>query len=763
MRPRRLSQSGKLYVSTVILGGSFAVVVSLYDICTSQIRYQWFVLAALTVISGSATVKLPSIPASLSVSETFVFTSVLLFGPSAGTITVALDGFIISLWLNRQRKESHRVLFNIAAPALSVWISAHVFFILAGAGPLYDRQVNLPDLLAPLFVFTLLYFLLNSWLVAVAVAFETTQPTSIVWRTNFVWLSLNFICGASVAALLTVYPRRSDLAYLGAIVPLLLVLYLTYRTSMARVEDAHRHLDEISEMYLSTIETLAMAVDAKDQVTHGHIRRVQAYAVGLARSLRISDPGLVRAIEAASLLHDMGKLAVPEHILNKPGKLTRAEFARMKQHANIGADILSSIQFPYPVIPIVRHHHENWDGTGYPDGLAESKIPIGARILAIVDCFDALTSDRPYRPRLTDADAMQILVSRRGTMYDPLIVDLFIRVYSDIAPSEDETRRQVDNALVALTTSIAQNIDSRPDSLSSTALSSHAACEITHITKLVGRLCQIRHFTTEVALSICLERLANYLNSDLLVYYRYDKTTDALKAMFCRGVVQLPQLANWEAALGQGLAGWIGSTRQPMAQSSAVLDFHDLPLPPLRQLRSAVGVPAALDGELHGVLCCYSKDEEIADNCRPYFMELVAGQLMSLARVCESIDDCDTTDAATGSARLDRLAVIVIREPAAQTEPFPLKTIETLRADQVIVPIGASEYLFMVFDSDIEASQQIFSRLCLDLGKWDTGVTLGLAVAPWDGTNVCDLARQARLRMRNDITYPRQVVSRAAS
>src|SRR5438094_7979336 len=152
-----------------------------------------------------------------------------------------------------------------------------------------------------------------------------------------------------------------------------------------------------------------MAIDAKDQITHGHIRRVQIFAVGLAKEMGVTESAQIKAIEAAALLHDMGKLAVPEYILNKPGPLTTAEFEKMKLHASVGADILSAIEFPYPVVPIVRHHHENWDGSGYPIGLRATDIPIGARILSVVDCFDALTSDRPYRPRLADEDALTIL------------------------------------------------------------------------------------------------------------------------------------------------------------------------------------------------------------------------------------------------------------------------------------------------------------------------------------------------------------------
>ena len=181
-----------------------------------------------------------------------------------------------------------------------------------------------------------------------------------------------------------------------------------------------------------------MAIDAKDDVTHSHVRRVQAYAIGMARALGITDTLELKAIEAAALLHDTGKLAIPEHILNKPGKLTEAEFEKMKRHVDVGADILSLVQFPYPVVPIVHCHHENWDGTGYPRGIAGDAIPMGARILSVVDCFDAITSDRPYRGRMTEEAALQILRERRGRMYDPRVVDTFIEVYATItiAPVE---------------------------------------------------------------------------------------------------------------------------------------------------------------------------------------------------------------------------------------------------------------------------------------------------------------------------------------
>ena len=172
-------------------------------------------------------------------------------------------------------------------------------------------------------------------------------------------------------------------------------------------------------MLVSTVHTLSTAIDARDDVTPRHVRRVQHGTLALARELGVTDEDTLSGLEAAALLHDTGKIAVPEHILNKPGRLTASEFETMKRHAPIGAQILASIEFPYPVAPVVRHHHENWDGTGYPDGLKGEEIPLGARILSVVDCFDALTSDRPYRSRMTEQEALTIIVDRRGTQVRP--------------------------------------------------------------------------------------------------------------------------------------------------------------------------------------------------------------------------------------------------------------------------------------------------------------------------------------------------------
>jgi HD-GYP domain-containing protein (c-di-GMP phosphodiesterase class II) len=426
----------QIFIGGVLILGSLVIADSLYTLYRAPVTSEWFLLAALTLLSGSITVKLPSIPATLSVSETFVFTSVLLFGTAAGTLTVTLDGLIISLWLRRKGLDLHKLLFNITAPALSIWIAAELFFRVSGVSPLSHRVTSIPGLLPGLLLFVLVYFLLNSWSMAAAVSFQERLNPVQVWRKHFLWLSVSFLSGASASVLLISTSREVNFRALAVIVPVLVISYLTYHTSMARVEDANRHVESVKRLYLSTIETLAMAIDVKDQLTHGHIRRVQEHSVSLAQYMGVRDEHLLKAIEAASLLHDMGKLAVPEEILNKPGKLSASEFEIMKTHSSIGADLLGAIEFPYPIVPIIRHHHENWDGSGYPDGLSGTEIPIGARILSVVDCFDALITDRPYRPQLSRNDAIAILRERRGTMYDPLVVDRFLELQSNSGENE---------------------------------------------------------------------------------------------------------------------------------------------------------------------------------------------------------------------------------------------------------------------------------------------------------------------------------------
>lgn len=650
----KLRPIARIYISLVVLSGAIVIAYSIFTLYAEKIDSQWFVLAALTLLTGSFTVKVAAVGARLSVSETFVFLSVLMFGTEAGTVTVLLECLIILFWVKPYDYPVHKILFNTAAPAIAIWVSGTAFFMTSGIEPYTRQSVPLHVLFMPLLAFTILYFLLNSWLVAFALGFETKQPPAHIWRTNFTWLSVNYFSGASVAALIATYTRTLDASTLAIIVPLLVVSYLTFRTAMGRVEDSNKHLSDLNTLYLSTIETLAMAIDAKDQITHGHIRRVQTYAVALAKRVGVTDEKLMKAIEAAALLHDMGKLAVPERLLNKPGKLTDAEFEKIKLHASVGADILSAIDFPYPVVPIVRHHHENWDGTGYPAGLKGTDVPIGARILSVVDCFDALTSDRPYRARLPDADAIRILMERRGSMYDPLIVDTFVRVHADII-SEPVVNKLPRHALNEITTSSqppAAPIASSPPGAVGTA----GVDEMLTLYELARALAGQASISDTADLIVKhLRRLVPFTQSVLLVY---EVATDELVVKHAVGDCSAA-VAGLRIPLGQRLSGWVGVNRQTIVNSDPVLDLGELARALTPRLRSCLSTPLTPGGELVGVLTLYSTAADAFDEEHGRIVEAVALEVGHTIKCARDFENNARRDAQAGLPTREQLEPLV--------------------------------------------------------------------------------------------------------
>jgi len=383
--------------------------------------------------------------------------------------------------------------------------------------------------------------------------------------------------------------------------------------SLGRLDDAHKHVAQVNEMYLATIEALALAVDAKDQITHGHIRRVQVYTTELAKRLGVRDQLQLKAIEAAALLHDMGKLAIPEHILNKPGKLTTAEFDKMKRHADIGANLLSSVKFPYPVVPIVRYHHENWDGTGYPSGISGTDIPLGARILSVVDCFDALTSDRPYRPRLTTDEAFAILRQRRGNMYDPLVVDRFVAAYEELVPLATEAGLQArslvgDEAFSSHAEESALN-EIRANA-SETALLEQCADEISAAP------------THSQAFEAAWQALRKLTPVTTCALYRYDSHGDHL---ICQSSAGDPHslLPGLIIRLGERVTGWCAANHKAAINSDAYLDLSQMVTQFTPNLRSTICVPLTEEGRLTGVFTGYSTQDNPFNDRHRYAVERV--------------------------------------------------------------------------------------------------------------------------------------------
>lgn len=594
-----LSRTGGVYVGAVGLLGTLVLAQCIFVLLRNGIPYQWYVFAALALMSGRLTIKVPGVKAFFAVSEIFTFCCVLLFGPEAGVITLALDALVLG-W--HQRMGFVKTFFNVGTLALSSWLSGILFFKWAGVQPLFGHVAPTLALIPPLVLLAGSFYAINIGLISGAIAFETNSRVLEIWRTHFVWLAPGYAASASVALLLvgTLQQVRFTTELMPALFlvpPLFLVFYFTLRASFGRLEDAKGHVAELNRLYLSTVETLATAIDAKDEVTHSHIRRVQAGALALAREMGITDPQTLQAIEAAALLHDTGKIAVPEHILNKPGKLTPAEFEKMKLHAPIGAEILSSIEFPYPVVPIVRHHHENWDGTGYPDRLRGTDIPIGARILSVVDCFDALTSDRPYRGRMSDDDALRIVRERRGVMYDPTVVDTFVASYQRIMPPSDEAAHPVARALGDAREAVKQ-IVSEP-----APLDAAASDEVLAVSSLARAVAGEASLTDVGALAWMTLRTVVPCTS--MALFVNDDRYDAVTVKFAAGAHAV-YLRRMTKPRGAGIAGWVSATRRGALNAEASLDLG-VGAPTLSPpLLATLAVPLTHDGTCVGVLALYS-------------------------------------------------------------------------------------------------------------------------------------------------------------
>jgi putative nucleotidyltransferase with HDIG domain len=646
VKAKDLSKAGRAYVGAVGFFGVLLLAHCANVLLHRGVPYQWGVFAALALISGRLTVKVPGVKAFFAVSEIFTFSCMLLFGPEAGAVTLALDALVLG-W--HQRMGLLKTAFNLGTLALTSWVAGTAFFTLSGVEPLFGQAAPTLPLIGPLALLAASFYIINTGLIAGAIAFETRGHAFHIWRTHFVWLAPGFAASASVALLLVSALQQMKfttelMPVLLLVPPLFVVFYFTLRTSFGRLEDAKGHVATLNRLYLSTVETLATAIDAKDEVTHGHIRRVQVGTVALARALGVNDDLTVQALEAAALLHDTGKIAVPEHILNKPGKLTPAEFEKMKLHAPIGAEILSSIDFPYPVVPIVRHHHENWDGTGYPDGLRETQIPLGARILSVVDCFDALTSDRPYRRRMSDEEALRIVLDRRGSMYDPVIVDTFVASYKQIMPPSEENAHPVARALGGAREAVRQPTPPPEPAIVDAPVSD----EVLAVSSLARAVAGEATLTDVGALAWMMIR--NLVPCASMALFVNDEGQDLVVVRFAAGA-HVATLRRVRKPRGTGIAGWVSATRRGALNADPALDLGPDAGTMTPPLRAALAVPLIHDGGCGGVLAVYQSTSNAFSEDQLRLLELLAP---SFAAAVASVNAAEQPVAAMAGTRRQR-------------------------------------------------------------------------------------------------------------
>jgi diguanylate cyclase (GGDEF)-like protein/putative nucleotidyltransferase with HDIG domain len=413
----------------------------------------------------------------------------------------------------------------------------------------------------------------------------------------------------TAAAIVFSAVSKNDATYVLLCAGLAAVIYLIYRTSFERLEVKTREAEALSRLHLATAEALATAIDAKDQTTHGHVRRVQIYAAGLGRVLRLSE-GEVAALKAGALLHDVGNLAVPPHILNKPGRLSSAEFDRMKIHTTVGALLLTRVEFPYPVVPIVRHHHEQWNGLGYPDGLKGEQIPITARIIAVVDCFDSVREDRPFRRGMTRDEAIALLQRGSGTHFDPKIIELFMKHLPDF---------EAEIAAQGLPQQLSENTSLEPFKLVEIdmAQTRERGCymaydQIKNAHREVYALYEIaRTFGSSLdiddTLTVLVDKVGHVVSFDTCAVYLYDERQGYATAAHVAGKNATLLKAKCIAP-GEGVTGFAMANRSAVNQLQPNLDFAGRDSERGVKYRSMASLPLVKDDLLLGALSVYSSE-----------------------------------------------------------------------------------------------------------------------------------------------------------
>ncbi|MFN3652250.1 MAG: HD domain-containing phosphohydrolase [Armatimonadota bacterium] len=449
-------------------------------------------------------------------------------------------------------------------------------------------------------LFTTVYFLVNSLGVSRAIAWQRGLAWLAVWREHFLWSGLGFFASASMAAgIRLAFEAMGPRALL--LLPLLLLVFYWYqlhqdrlRLSEENARQAREHVEELQRLNEAVLSTLANAIDAKDPYTCSHINRVQIYALALAEAAGVEGPELL-AVRTGALVHDIGKLAIPDHILGKPGKLTPEEYARIQTHVQVGAEILSPVPFDFPVIDVVLTHHERWDGLGYPRGLKGDEIPIGGRIISIVDVFDALTSNRPYRRALSHEEALQVLRDGAGKQFDPELV----RRFEESLP---EARREIARVEAEQQALAAER--GADESQHALAQISAASAEMAAVLELSGPLAGAR--SLETVADLVVRGTLSLLPADTVVLYLKDPVEPHLVAAAAEGKYR-EKLLGMTVGDGEGVAGAVARDARPRVNVSAAPDVARRFGPDeVQELSAAAAVTLGPPERPLGVLAVYT-------------------------------------------------------------------------------------------------------------------------------------------------------------
>jgi len=745
-------------------------------------------LVIFSLIGGVCRVDLEIPGGRLSLGFTVTYFALMLLGLPAALL-VGFTGTLAGVAVNiRDRQNlfqpakavSVPALFNYANGALATAAMGWVYTALGGGvGPLELSRLALPVLAS-----ALTYYFINTGGVTLALAWTRGISFRTVYRENWAWAWPGFLASACISAGLLWWYR--NLAVGPGALLLLPPAYLVYYFFRGHIEKARsdaEHHRELNRLNDAVIGSLAMAIDAKDRQTHRHVNRVREYAMALGRRLGVSEDEL-QAIRIASLLHDIGKIGIPEAILCKPGKLTAEEFEIVKSHVEIGAAILDRVDFPWPVVPVVLSHHERWDGLGYPRGLKGEEIPIGGRILALVDVYDALTSDRPYRREMPREAAIAALRAQSGSHFDPRVVETFIALLPEMDVVIARIQEEDDAGLPA----VPQPKPVPPPVRCDEAEDAVVLQELADL-GLAGLP------ISEVAprLGEGIQRLVPYTSFALYMCGAEGRRLVPVHA----GGLWTDLIEGSEIRLGEGASGFVAARGESVMNAAAALDLARRVHPSdTLELNSTLAVPLRLHGAVIGTLTLYHSSYNFYQPFHLERMERVAqfvARILEEGRIRETALPLPALDRVTGLQNAHALAQFVRAEItvarsreaeftavllAIEAVPGPnhrateadrvdglrrLTTIlqETVRDGDYVARAGANSLAVVLPDcGEWEArstAKRIMARAAregLDDAAAGTCLRAGIAAFPRDGATAEALLGTARERLVEGLPTP---------
>jgi diguanylate cyclase (GGDEF)-like protein/putative nucleotidyltransferase with HDIG domain len=789
-----MSKRATFFIITTATVGMLVLAHSIWYWQSSDLtRFVCYLLIA-TLASGLK-IQLPGIDGTMSVNFLFILLGVLEMSMSETLVIGCTASLAQCVWWARSKPDPAKLAFNVLsmmanAIAISYFAFHHLERVLGGSTPLL------------LVITALIFFLANTLPVSIIISLTEGKSPRKVWSECYFWSFPYYLVGAAVVFFVDFVNKHTGWQASFMVLPVIYWVYRSYRLYLGRleaekihVETEKRHAEDVARLHLRTIEALALAIEAKDHTTHKHLQRVRVYAIEIAKELGFSAEE-IEALCAAALLHDIGKLAVPEHIINKPGRLTPEEFEKMKIHPTVGAEILERVAFPYPVAPIVRSHHERWDGTGYPHGLKGEEIPKGARVLAAVDCLDALASHRQYRNALPLDVAMEAVIAMSGSSFDPAVVDVLGRRYREL---EVMAHSSEDDAEPGLSVQVRADKSVKPAAgyeQSSTSPSGNDADFLSSIASARQEAQTMFELSQDLGNSLSLGETLSVLSVRLRKLVPYD----SMAVFLLKDGHLVPELVSGDnfrllsslnIKLGEGICGWVAANRKPIVNGDPAVEAGYAPDPEkFTTQRSLLAVP--LDGlnGVVGVLAMYrsERDAFAADHLR-ILLAISSKIALSVENALryQQAEDSATTDYLTGlpnarslfvhlSRELSRcrrtgtsLAVMVcdldnfkqINDLFGHLEgdnllkDFANNLKESCRGYDYVARMGGDEFVVVVPGLNQEASLEKAGRLnqfAVEGGRKIAGrnlvsLSVGTAFCPQDGFDVERLLAEADRRM----------------